>query len=69
MCDLGALGVCTEDIDGLSELLGLEDDALEDLRVGVHVEDGEVGGLFGLFLEILLQSIPGLSGEDERRVE
>lgn len=49
--------VRAEDVDGLSKLLRLEDDALHDLRVGVHIERGEVRRRVRLVLEILLQRV------------
>ena len=60
VCDLAALRVRAEDINGLAELLRLEDDALHDLSVRVHVEHGEVCGLVRLILEELLERVAGL---------
>ncbi len=62
MCNLARGLVRAEDVDGLSKLLRLEDDALHDLGVGVDVERSEVRGGARLVLEILLQRVHRLYG-------
>ena len=49
-----------EDVDGLAELLSLEDDALEDFSVGVYVQYGKVRRLIRLLLEELLERVARL---------
>lgn len=58
--DLARRLVRAEDVDGLSKLLRLEHDALHDLRIGIHIERGEVRRRVRFVLEILLQRVHGL---------
>ena len=66
MRNLAVRCVCAEDVDGLAELLGLEDDALEDFSVGVYVQYGKVRRLIRLLLEELLERVACLFAEGSR---
>ena len=60
MGNLAVRCVRAEDVDGLAELLCLEDDALQDLGVGVYVQYGKVRRLIRLLFEELLERVAGL---------